>query len=258
MGWDGEISGKGSMTITELVANEKMVYELSFVEPWEMSSVGGFNYTVEDGMINLEWYDKGDIPFSQRPMMLFMDLEEMMGPQFEEGLQNIKEICEAMESKPTIEVTELSVESKPMLFVSESSSLIPDTMSAKMGAAYGEIMALISVAGLEMSSAPIAITKMFSLEEMRCEFDAALIVSDIPEGFSLSGRVQQGETYSGKALKTVHVGPYTSLKTTYDSFIAYIESNGYEINGNSWEEYVDDPTTVAPEEMRTFIYFPIK
>ena len=101
MGWDGEISGKGSMTITELVANEKMVYELSFVEPWEMSSVGGFNYTVEDVMINLEWYDKGDIPFTQRPMMLFMDLEEMMGPQFEEGLKNIKEICETIKSKPT-------------------------------------------------------------------------------------------------------------------------------------------------------------
>lgn len=69
---------------------------------------------------------------------------------------------------------------------------------------------------------------------------------------------KKGETYAGKVLKTIHVGPYTSLKPTYDAMIAYIEANGYENNGNSWEEYIDDPTEVAPEELKTIIYFPIQ
>jgi len=258
MGWDGEISGKGSMTITELVANEKMVYELSFVEPWEMSSVGGFNYTVEEGMINLEWYDKGDIPFSQRPMMLFMDLEEMMGPQFEEGLQNIKDICEAIPAKELIEVTEEMVEGHPILFISESSSLMPNEIGEKIGAAYGELMSLIGIAKLEMVGMPISITKSFSMEKMLCEFNPAIRVSELPEDLELSGRIEKGESYSGKALKIVHVGSYETLKSTYDNIIAYITEKGIETNGDSWEEYVDDPTTVAPEEMRTFIYFPVK
>jgi effector-binding domain-containing protein len=162
------------------------------------------------------------------------------------------------ETKPSLEVTEEVVESKPMLFISESSSLIPDIISAKMGAAYGEMMALIGVAGLEMTSAPIAITKKFSLEEMMCEFDAALIVANLPDELGLDGRINKGETYGGKALKTVHIGSYMTLKSTYDSFIAYIEANGYEINGDSWEEYIDDPMEVSESERRTNIYFPVK
>jgi effector-binding domain-containing protein len=162
------------------------------------------------------------------------------------------------ETKPSLEVTEEIVESKPMLFISESSSLIPDIMSAKMGAAYGEMMALIGVAGLEMTAAPIAITKKFSLEEMMCEFDAALIVANLPDELGLDGRINKGETYGGKALKTVHIGSYMTLKSTYDSFIAYIEANGYEINGDSWEEYIDDPMEVSESERRTNIYFPVK
>ena len=174
MGWDGKISGKGSMTITEIVANEKTIYALSFVEPWVMSSVGGFIYTQEDGLVNVEWYDEGNIPFSQRPMMMFMDLEEMMGPMFERGLEDIKKIAENM--KPAIEVSEEMVESKSILFIAESSSLMPTEMSAKMGAAFGEIMALMGVAQIEMTSAPMSITRKFSLEEMVCDFDVAIVV----------------------------------------------------------------------------------
>ena len=258
MAWDGEISGKGSMTVSEIVPNEKMVYELSFIEPWVMSSVGGFNYSQEGEMVEVVWYDEGNIPFTQRPMMLFMDLEEMMGPQFEEGLENIKEICESMKSEPSIEISEETVESKAILYISESSSLMPDAIGAKMGAAYGEIMALMGIAKLEMASAPIAITKKYSLEEMVCDFDAAIPVVELSDELSLDGRIEKGETYAGKVLKTVHVGSYMKLKATYDGMLAYIEANGYEINGNSWEEYVDDPGEVDEEVRRTIIYFPIK
>ncbi|MGB0888105.1 MAG: SRPBCC family protein [Vicingaceae bacterium] len=258
MGWDGEVSGKGNMTITEIVPNEKMVYSLTFIEPWVMSSVGGFNYIKEGNAIKVVWYDQGDIPFSQRPMMLFMDLEEMMGPQFEEGLANIKEICEKMNAEPSIEVTEETVESKAILYISESSSLMPDAISAKMGAAYGEIMALMGIAQLDMASAPIAITKKFSIEEMECEFDAAIPVVNLPEDLALDGRIKKGETYAGKALKTIHVGSYMKLKATYDGMLAYIKAKGYEINGDSWEEYIDDPAEVVEDERRTLIYFPIK
>ncbi len=258
MGWDGEVSGKGFMTITELVPNEKMVYKLSFLEPWEMSSVGGFNYTLEDGTVNLVWYDEGNIPFTQRPMMLFMDLEEMMGPMFEDGLKNIKVICENMKSESSIEISEETVESKSILFISESSSLMPDAIGAKMDAAYGELMALMGIAKLEMASAPIAIAKKYSLEEMVYDFDAALPIVELPEELELDGRIQKGETYAGKVLKTVHIGSYVKFKATYDAIIAHIEANGYEINGNSWEEYIDDPGEVEEDVRRTIIYFPIK
>jgi len=258
MGWDGEISGKGFMIITELISNEKMVYELTFTEPWVMSSVGGFNYTQEGDVVNLEWYDEGNIPFSQRPMMFFMDLEEMMGPQFEEGLKNIKEICENGKIQSAAEITEETVVSQSILYISETSSIMPTEIGKKMGEAYGEIMALMGLAKLEMASAPLSITKNYSLIGMSCEFDAAIPVVSLPEELKLEGRIQQGETYAGKVIKTVHVGSYIKLKATYDGMMAYIEANGYERNGHSWEEYVDDPGKVEENVRKTVIYFPIK
>jgi len=166
---------------------------------------------------------------------------------------------EVVEQSPMqIEVTEETVESKSILFITETSSLMPAEIGGKIGAAYGEIMALIGVAKLESPYAPINITRMFSLEEMKVEFSPAIILDEIPEGLELSGRIEKGETYTGKVVKTVHVGPYTGLKSTYDALIAYMDANGYEVNGFSWEEYIDDPTKVEEKDLRTNIYFPVK
>ena len=153
MDWIGEISGKGKMTSTEVLPNEKFIYELNFIEPFEMTSHGGFNYSQVGDSVLLTWYDEGDFGFMMRPMMLFMDIEDQMGPMFEQGLLNIKEICENMKVESAVEITEEIVESKSMLFISESSSLMPDEIGAKMGVAYGELMALIGIAKLEMASA---------------------------------------------------------------------------------------------------------
>ncbi len=93
--WVGnpETSGKGSMTFTSVSENENLTYDLSFTEPWEMQSKGGFTLTNKEGKTLINWHDEGDISFMQRPMMLlFIDLDQMMGPDFERGLKRIEEL----------------------------------------------------------------------------------------------------------------------------------------------------------------------
>ena len=119
-------------------------------------------------------------------------------------------------------------------------------------------MALMGVAKLEKAAAPRAITTKYSMEEMVCDFNPAIPVVEIPQELELSGRIQKGASYAGKALKTVHTGNYMNLKVTYDAMLKHIEEKGYEINGNSWEEYIDNPEEVEEENRRTNIYFPVK
>jgi len=258
MGWEGNDKvGIGTMTTSKIETNKEFSYDLSFVEPFEMTSHGGFTYEQKGDNVLLTWHDGADLAFMSRPFMLFMDMEEEIGPSFEKGLAEIKAICENM-STSSLDITEQVVESNSILYISENSSLLPNEIGAKMRAAYGELMSLAGLAKLEMTSAPISITHKFSMEEMLCEFDAAIVINDIPEELELSGRIQKGETYAGKVLRTVHIGAYAKLKTTYDAILAHIAKNGYEINGSSWEEYVDDPTKVAEKELKTFIYFPVK
>lgn len=259
MSWDGTITGNGIMTTTEVLPNEKFHYEIEFIAPWYMAgkSRGGFSYEQEGDDVLLTWIDGGDIGFMKRPMMLMMDIETQIGPAFEQGLADIKKICEEM-TESALDISETTVESVPMLYISESSTISSEAIGQKMGAAYGELMALVGIAGLEMASAPISITHKFSLEEMLCDFDAALTIKEIPEDLELSGRIQKGDTYSGKVLKTMYVGSYSKMMPTYNAIVAHIEKNGYEMNGSSWEEYIDDPSTVLEEELRTYIYFPVK
>ena len=182
--------------------------------------------------------------------------QEGSDPLIDEELAAVEDPID-IESESKMEVSEEMVESKSILFIPESSSLIPSEVKTKIETAFGEIMALMSVAQIEMTEAPMSITKKFSLAEMMCEFDVA-IVAELPEGMEVFGRIEKGETYAGKALKTVHVGSPLGLKATYDELIAYIKDNGYEVNGNSWEVYIDDPTTIAEEVRRINIYFPVK
>ena len=163
-----------------------------------------------------------------------------------------------MKVESTIAITEEAVESQSILYISETSSIMPTEIAKKMGEAYGEIMSLIGIAKLEMASAPLSITKNYSLLGMSCDFDVAIPVVNLSEELILDGRIQKGETYAGKVIKSTHVGSSLKLKETYDGMLAYIEANDFERNGYSWEEYVDDPQDVEEDVRRIFIYFPIK
>ncbi|MCO6498857.1 MAG: GyrI-like domain-containing protein [Vicingus serpentipes] len=259
--WDSEDEevGKGEQEIIKIIEGERIDFELRFKKPFEATDYAYFVVeSLPENQTKVKWGFDGEMKYPMNLMLLFMDMEEMLAPSLQEGLDNLKIVLEDMKTKPAIEITEEIVESKPILFIKESSSIMPNEISTKMGAAYGELMALIGIAKLEMAAAPIAITTKYAMEEMICEFNPAIPVVAIPEELELSGRIEKGESYAGKVLKTVHTGNYMNLKATYDAMLKYIEDKGYEINGHSWEEYIDNPEEVAEENRRTNIYFPVK
>lgn len=93
-GGNPDITGSGSMKVTTMEANSKMEYDLHFTEPREMKSRGGFTIEpLEVAKTKLTWYDEGDIPALQRPFMIFIDLEEMIGNSFERGLFKIDSLA---------------------------------------------------------------------------------------------------------------------------------------------------------------------
>jgi hypothetical protein len=110
--WSGgnpEITGTGSMKMTEVVPRSKVQYDLHFTKPQEMSSVGGFELEpAGENKTKLTWYDQGDIPAMQRPFMIFFDLEEMIGSSFERGLFKIDSLATISQNamSATAEATE--------------------------------------------------------------------------------------------------------------------------------------------------------
>lgn len=87
--------GHGSMEITEAVPSQKLVIKLDFLEPFEAHNTAVFTLTREGQEVNLRWEMHGPNVFMGKLMSIFMDMDKMVGKDFEEGLVNLKKLVEA-------------------------------------------------------------------------------------------------------------------------------------------------------------------
>lgn len=87
--------GEGSMTITESRPNELVLIDLNFVKPFKASNVTEFTFKPEGKGTAVTWTMSGKQPFFGKIMCTFMDMDKMVGADFEKGLAGIKAISEA-------------------------------------------------------------------------------------------------------------------------------------------------------------------
>ncbi len=92
MSWVGDKSksGTGSMYVTEVVPYSKLGYGLEFKVPFESKSGGALELISKDSSsCTMTWTNYGDIGFAERPIMLFMNMDKMLGKDFERGMFKI-------------------------------------------------------------------------------------------------------------------------------------------------------------------------
>jgi hypothetical protein len=98
--WEGNKEvGKGKMTLTESQAPTHTKERLEFLEPFASVADTGFNIKPEGaGASTITWYMDGKSNFMGKVMGVFMDMDKMIGKDFEEGLTNLKKIAEAKQT----------------------------------------------------------------------------------------------------------------------------------------------------------------
>jgi effector-binding domain-containing protein len=57
---------------------------------------------------------------------------------------------------------------------------------------------------------------------------------------------------------TVHTGPYENVSDTIARLIDWIKDQGYTVAGPILERYLNNPTEVKPEELKTEIWIPVE
>lgn len=87
--------GSGEQEITKVIENELMETELRFLKPMKSVSTGYIRTEAEgEDKTKVIWGFHGDNKFPMSIMMLFFNMDKAVGKDFEEGLQNLKEILE--------------------------------------------------------------------------------------------------------------------------------------------------------------------
>ena len=96
-GWksDNPDAGHGEQTILEIIPNERISYELKFIEPFQSVSYAHLNLNkINDTSTQVIWTFEGKTPYPFNIMFLFLDFEAMIGGDLESGLKNLKAILE--------------------------------------------------------------------------------------------------------------------------------------------------------------------
>ncbi|MGK6351919.1 SRPBCC family protein [Parapedobacter sp. DT-150] len=98
--WDGDKAGEGEQEITNIIEGERIDYELRFLEPMESTSKAYMiTEPVSDSQTRVKWGFSGHMDYPMNFLLLVMNMEKMLGDDFETGLVNLKV---ALESKTPV------------------------------------------------------------------------------------------------------------------------------------------------------------
>ena len=100
-GWSGNDEvGKGRMTVTEARRGERVAIRLEFIEPFASVNETEFALAPAAGGTRVEWTMTGHNDFVGKAFGLFVDVEKMVGADFEKGLAKMKALAEASVAPP--------------------------------------------------------------------------------------------------------------------------------------------------------------
>ena len=87
--------GEGRMTITESRPGERILISLEFLKPFAASNTTEFLFKPEGVGTAVTWTMSGKNNFMARAICMFVNMDRMVGGQFEQGLANMKSVAES-------------------------------------------------------------------------------------------------------------------------------------------------------------------
>jgi hypothetical protein len=92
---DNKNVGKGEQEILKIVDGERLDYEMRFLKPFKSTSWAYITTTaLNDNQTKVYWGFSGKMNYPANLMLVFMNMEKMIGNDFEKGLQKLKTILE--------------------------------------------------------------------------------------------------------------------------------------------------------------------
>jgi uncharacterized protein YndB with AHSA1/START domain len=93
--WDGNKNvGSGRMEILDASEPSKIVIRLDFFTPFEAHNTAEFTMLPQGDATNVTWLMHGPAPFMSRMMQVFINMDNMIGKDFEAGLASLKKLTE--------------------------------------------------------------------------------------------------------------------------------------------------------------------
>jgi carbon monoxide dehydrogenase subunit G len=94
--WTGNSDvGEGKMTIIESRPSERIKIQLEFIKPFAAMNTTDFIFTPQGNQTNVKWVMAGNNNFIGKAFGLFVNMDKMVGGDFEKGLAKLKAVSES-------------------------------------------------------------------------------------------------------------------------------------------------------------------
>jgi effector-binding domain-containing protein len=127
-------------------------------------------------------------------------------------------------------------------------------IGSDIGEGFGALMGAMGREGIGPAGPPLIVYHDVIDGETEGDIEICVPVTRAPSG---GGDVYSRELPGGTMATTVHHGPYEEIGTAYQTIMAWISEHGHDPAGPPREIYLNDPQSVAPEDLLTRIEVPI-
>jgi len=94
--WNGNNEvGEGRLTIVDSKPGELVTMKLEFSRPFKCTNEVNFKLAPSEGGTRVSWIMDGKNTFITKAMGIFMDMDKMVGKDFEQGLANLDTVAQA-------------------------------------------------------------------------------------------------------------------------------------------------------------------
>lgn len=239
--WKGNKNvGSGSQEIFSIEENKCVHIKMRFIEPFESESMTYYDLSPENGQVKVTWGFDGINKFPWNALSIFMDMDKMLGGDFEKGLADLKIICEnlaAQKAKYGFVIEEFDFKGKT--YISKKEILKFDKMEAFFAKNFYTIAQLIGEKGIEMDGYPTGFYWSWDMEKMTSETAVAMPVKNVTE--SPASEFELITLPQNKALKIKYLGSYEKIGDAHLAMDAYMKDHGLKQLVPVMEVYVTDP-----------------
>ena len=253
MSWEGQIIGSGQNVLASYT-DQNLTYDLSFFKPFKSQAKTAFLFQEKNGSTEVTWTMDSQMPF----FMFFMipTMKTMIEMDYDRGLRMLKAVAEegnvnaTTTNKGVVAIEEFS-------YVGLKRTVSIDDIGTEMQKDYDTLTEdLVHKYDIEPEQWVSLYPKM-NMKKREMTYIAAISDEKLTEE-SLPEQYVRGTVKSGNALEIRHDGPYDFIGNAWGMGTMYVRSKKIKQSGVPFEKYWNHPKEVAPEELQTSIYFPLK
>jgi effector-binding domain-containing protein len=248
--WKGnEQAGAGSMQMTR-ISPERIEEKLLFTAPFTSEADVYYDLKEEEGGVKVTWGMVSHMPVPMNVMGLFMNMEELMGKDYEKGLVRLAARCAEAESlapkEQTIDIQEITL--TPRTYLGKRQTIPMSEVTAFYAQHLPAILGAMAQKKITPVGAPSGVVYTWDTERQETDMMAAIPAAP---GSRLDTYVSV--ELEGPALRATYYGPYEGTGVAHEALDRYMKEKNLRPANPVIEEYVTDPG-VEPDTSKWLTY----